>query len=69
MSVHAPQRHTIRRVTDAPDVLGDHPGEMRPLTDALGAEQIAVTTAACHPEAAARAGTATATGPRRRSSW
>ncbi len=43
MSVHTSPHHTIRRFTDAPDVLGEHPGEMRPLTEALGAEQVAVT--------------------------
>jgi mannose-6-phosphate isomerase-like protein (cupin superfamily) len=34
---------TIRHVRDAPDMLGDYPGEMRLLTRALDAEQVALT--------------------------
>ena len=35
--------YTIRRLDEAPDVLGDYPGEMRFFTQALGNEQIAFT--------------------------
>lgn len=35
--------YTIIDVSDAPDVLGDYPGEMRFLKDALGTEQVALT--------------------------
>jgi mannose-6-phosphate isomerase-like protein (cupin superfamily) len=35
--------YTAIHLTDAPDVLGDHPGEMRFLTGALDAEQTALT--------------------------
>lgn len=35
--------YTAIRLTDAPDVLGDYPGEMRFLTGALDAEQTALT--------------------------
>jgi mannose-6-phosphate isomerase-like protein (cupin superfamily) len=35
--------YTIVRVDEVPDVLGDYPGEMRLLTAALGAEQVALT--------------------------
>jgi mannose-6-phosphate isomerase-like protein (cupin superfamily) len=35
--------YTIKRVDEAPDVLGDYPGEMRMLTAALEAEQVAFT--------------------------
>ncbi len=35
--------YTAIRLTDAPDVLGDYPGEMRFLTRALEAEQAALT--------------------------
>ena len=35
--------YTLITVSDAPDVLGDYPGEMRFLKDALGTEQVAVT--------------------------
>jgi mannose-6-phosphate isomerase-like protein (cupin superfamily) len=35
--------YTIKRVEEAPDVLGDYPGEMRMLTGALDAEQVAIT--------------------------
>lgn len=35
--------YTIIKVTDAPDVLGDYPGEMRFLKDTLGTEQVALT--------------------------
>ena len=33
----------IARLADAPDILGDYPGEMRFLTSALGSEQVAFT--------------------------
>jgi mannose-6-phosphate isomerase-like protein (cupin superfamily) len=35
--------YTITAATDVPDVLGDYPGEMRMLTGAIGAEQVAFT--------------------------
>jgi mannose-6-phosphate isomerase-like protein (cupin superfamily) len=35
--------HTAISLSDAPDVLGDYPGEMRFLTGALNAEQAALT--------------------------
>jgi mannose-6-phosphate isomerase-like protein (cupin superfamily) len=35
--------YTVRRAEDAPDVLGDYPGEMRLLTHAIDAEQVAIT--------------------------
>jgi mannose-6-phosphate isomerase-like protein (cupin superfamily) len=35
--------YTIRRLEEVDDVLGDYPGEMRMMTSALGAEQVAFT--------------------------
>ena len=35
--------YKIAQFTEAPDVLGDYPGEMRFLTETLGNEQVAVT--------------------------
>lgn len=35
--------YTLRRLEDAPDVLGDYPGEMRLLTYVIDAEQAAIT--------------------------
>ena len=35
--------YTIAQFAEAPDVLGDYPGEMRFLTETLGNEQVAVT--------------------------
>jgi mannose-6-phosphate isomerase-like protein (cupin superfamily) len=35
--------YTIKRLEDVADVLGDYPGEMRMLTEDLGAEQVAFT--------------------------
>ena len=35
--------YTIIRLEDVNDVLGDYPGEMRMMTSALGAEQVALT--------------------------
>lgn len=35
--------YTVVRIEEVPDVLGDYPGEMRMLTSALGAEQVAFT--------------------------
>ena len=35
--------YTIKRLEEVDDVLGDYPGEMRMLTDGLGAEQVALT--------------------------
>jgi mannose-6-phosphate isomerase-like protein (cupin superfamily) len=36
-------RYTVRQLGDAPDVLGDYPGEMRLLTYVIDAEQAAIT--------------------------
>ena len=38
-----PKGYTVKTLADVPDVLGDYPGEMRMLTGALGAEQVALT--------------------------
>ena len=35
--------YTVARATDAPDVLGDYPGEMRLMTSVIDAEQVAIT--------------------------
>jgi mannose-6-phosphate isomerase-like protein (cupin superfamily) len=35
--------YTVKRLEEVPDVLGDYPGEMRMMTSALGAEQVAFT--------------------------
>src|SRR5438876_9529137 len=35
--------YTVRTLADAPDVLGDYPGEMHMLTYALESEQVALT--------------------------
>ncbi|GIU95861.1 MAG: hypothetical protein KatS3mg012_2318 [Gaiellaceae bacterium] len=35
--------YTVRKIEEVPDVLGDYPGEMRLMTSALGAEQVAFT--------------------------
>jgi mannose-6-phosphate isomerase-like protein (cupin superfamily) len=35
--------YTITRLDEVADVLGDYPGELRPLTNALDAEQVAFT--------------------------
>lgn len=35
--------YTVTRFDEVPDVLGDYPGEMRMLTEALGNEQVAVS--------------------------
>ena len=35
--------YTIKRLEEVDDVLGDYPGEMRMMTEALGAEQVAFT--------------------------
>lgn len=35
--------YTITRLEDVDDILGDYPGEMRMMTAALGAEQVAFT--------------------------
>jgi mannose-6-phosphate isomerase-like protein (cupin superfamily) len=43
MSVETASGWTVVELEDAPDVLGDYPGEMRFFTTPLGAEQIAFT--------------------------
>jgi mannose-6-phosphate isomerase-like protein (cupin superfamily) len=35
--------YTVARAEDAPDVLGDYPGEMRMMTPVVDAEQVAIT--------------------------
>ena len=35
--------YTVARADDAPDVLGDYPGEMRMMTGVIDAEQVAIT--------------------------
>ena len=35
--------YTVARAEDAPDVLGDYPGEMRMMTALIDAEQVAIT--------------------------
>jgi mannose-6-phosphate isomerase-like protein (cupin superfamily) len=35
--------YTVTRIEEVPDVLGDYPGEMRMMTSALGAKQVAFT--------------------------
>ena len=35
--------YTITKMTDVPDALGDYPGEMYMMTEALGNEQVAIT--------------------------
>jgi mannose-6-phosphate isomerase-like protein (cupin superfamily) len=35
--------YTVARAEDAPDVLGDYPGEMRMMTYVIDAEQVAIT--------------------------
>ena len=35
--------YTVRRAEDAPDLLGDYPGEMRAMTYVVDAEQVAIT--------------------------
>lgn len=46
--------YTAIHLTDAPDVLGDYPGEMRFLTAALGAEQTALTWRRMPPDTGGR---------------
>jgi mannose-6-phosphate isomerase-like protein (cupin superfamily) len=35
--------YTIVQLVDVDDILGDYPGEMKPMTEALGNEQVAIT--------------------------
>ena len=46
--------YTVLALTDAPDVLGDYPGEMRFLTRPLGAEQTALTWRRMPPDSGSR---------------
>jgi quercetin dioxygenase-like cupin family protein len=46
--------YTVVTLSDAPDVLGDYPGEMRMLTDTLGAEQVALTWRRMPPDTGGR---------------
>jgi mannose-6-phosphate isomerase-like protein (cupin superfamily) len=46
--------YTAIQLTDAPDVLGDYPGEMRFLTGALGAEQAALSWRRMPPDTGGR---------------
>lgn len=46
--------YTAISITDAPDALGDYPGEMRFLTGPLGAEQVALTWRRMPPDTGSR---------------
>jgi quercetin dioxygenase-like cupin family protein len=46
--------YTVVTLDDAPDVLGDYPGEMRFLTGPLGAEQAALTWRRMPPDTGGR---------------
>ncbi len=46
--------YTAIQLADAPDVLGDYPGEMRMLTDALEAEQAALSWRRMPPDTGGR---------------
>ena len=42
--------YTILQASEAPDILGDYPGEMRFLTQQLGSEQVAFTYRRMEPQ-------------------
>jgi len=46
--------YMVTRVEEAPDVLGDYPGEMRFLTETLGCEQVAFTWRRMAPDTGGR---------------
>lgn len=46
--------YTVKHLEDAPDVLGDYPGEMRMLADTLGSEQVAFTWRRMPPDTGGR---------------
>jgi len=46
--------YTVKKLEDAPDVLGDYPGEMRMLTQTLGCEQVAFTWRRMPPDTGGR---------------
>lgn len=46
--------YTIKQLEEAPDVMGDYPGEMRFFTDALGCEQVALTWRRMPPDTGGR---------------
>ena len=46
--------YTVKKLEDAPDVLGDYPGEMRFLTPELGCEQVALTWRRMPPDTGGR---------------
>ena len=46
--------YTVKQLEDAPDVLGDYPGEMRMLTKTLGNEQVAFTWRRMPPDTGGR---------------
>ena len=46
--------YTVKQLEDAPDVLGDYPGEMRMLTEAIGSEQVAFTWRRMPPDTGGR---------------
>lgn len=48
--------YTVVALSDAPDVLGDYPGEMRLLTGPLEAEQVALTYRRMPPDTGGRGG-------------
>lgn len=48
------EEYTVMHREEAPDVLGDYPGEMRFLTGPLGAEQVAITWRLMPPDTGSR---------------
>jgi mannose-6-phosphate isomerase-like protein (cupin superfamily) len=46
--------YTVKHLEDAPDVLGDYPGEMRFLTPELGNQQVALTWRRMPPDTGGR---------------
>jgi mannose-6-phosphate isomerase-like protein (cupin superfamily) len=48
--------YTILAAADAPDVLGDYPGEMRMLTEPIGARQVALTYRRMPPQTGGKGG-------------
>jgi mannose-6-phosphate isomerase-like protein (cupin superfamily) len=46
--------YTVKKLEDAPDVLGDYPGEMRMMATSLGNEQVAFTWRRMPPDTGGR---------------
>ncbi len=46
--------YTVKKLEDAPDMLGDYPGELRMLTDTLGNEQVALSWRRMPPDTGGR---------------